>query len=137
MNELSSVPVSRDHPLVGYTHLMYALHALSAAIGLLGSPFIALAFLFSLPSIVAIVMNYLRRGAASGSWLESHFTWQRRTFWMALIAVVLITIISAPFVLIVIGIGMAWLGYVIVGIWILYRVIRGWLALRDGRPMPA
>ena len=62
---------------------MYALHAASALIGMFGSAFIASAFMFGLPSIIAVVMNYIRRDDARGTYLESHFSWQLRTFWFA------------------------------------------------------
>ncbi len=144
------------HPQTGYTHLMYALHALAGFIGITSSATIVGAFVFGLPSIIAILMNYARRDAVRGSWLDSHFQWQSRTFWTAL--VVLVGLFAIALVLAVIGVlgllltpftgrasavgagisfGGAYLaltvGAIVAGIWILYRVIRGWMALRDGR----
>src|SRR5918993_2743613 len=76
--------VSTPNPaLVSYTHWMYALHAASALIGILGSSTIVGAFIFGIPSIVAVVMNYVKRSEARGTYLESHFSWQLRTFWFA------------------------------------------------------
>jgi uncharacterized membrane protein len=80
-------------------------------------------------------MNYVRRSATRGTFLESHFRWQIRTFWYALLWSVIIVLVSLPFMLVLIGFGMAWLGLVALGIWIAYRVVRGWLALRDRKPM--
>jgi uncharacterized membrane protein len=92
---------------------------------------IVLSFVGSLPSIVAVIMNYARRSATHGTFLESHFRWQIRTFWYALLwacvcGVLIVTVVGA-----LIGLP----GLAAVGIWIAYRVIRGWLALRDRKPM--
>ena len=78
MNSPASSLKIADASLVSYTHWMYALHAASALIGMFGSAFIATAFVFGLPSIVAVVMNYVRRSDARGTHLESHFAWQLR-----------------------------------------------------------
>ncbi len=125
-----------DPSLVSYTHWMYALHAASALIGVFGSAFVATAFVFGIPSIIAVVMNYLKRDEARGTYLESHFRWQLRTFWFALMWIVLIGLFSAPLVLLL-GLGiLTWMfGILVVGIWIIYRVARGWLRLKDGLPI--
>ena len=126
-----------DSPLVGYTHIVYALHALSVLIGITGPATIVGSFVFGLPSIIAVVMNYVRRRDVAGTWLGTHFTWQIQTFWRALIAIVIAGVISAPLVL-ALGLGILtfYLALVGVGIWVIYRVARGWLALREGRNMP-
>jgi uncharacterized membrane protein len=115
-----------------WCHLMYALHAFSAFGGLLGSTTIIGGFLFGWPSIIAIVFNYATRGNVGGTWLESHWIWQLRTFWYAAAwaagAVVLFfTFVGIPIALIIWG---------VLSLWLLYRVIRGWLALVDKRAMP-
>jgi len=81
------------------------------------------------------VLNYVKRADVRGTWLESHFRWQIRTFWYGLLWVSL----CLGFVVITLGIGIlvAWLPLVIVSVWFVYRVVRGWLALRDRRPMYA
>ena len=123
-----------DPSLVSYTHWMYALHAASALLGILTSAAIATAFVFSIPSIIAVIMNYAKRGDVRGTWLDSHFGWQLRTFWYAALWIVLVVVFSTPLILLI-GLGFLtmWLGIAIVGLWILYRVVRGWLALKDGR----
>jgi uncharacterized membrane protein len=122
--------------LISYTHWMYALHTLSALMGVFTSATVIGQFVFGIPSIVAVVMNYVRRDEARGTWLESHFSWQLRTFWFAALAFVLIGLFSLPLVLLL-GLGIfTWmLGAFVVGIWILYRMARGWLRLKDGRPV--
>ena len=127
--------VAPDPSLVSYTHWMYALHALSALMGVFGSAFVVTAFVFGIPSIIAVVMNYIKRDDACGSYLQSHFSWQLRTFWYALFWFVVIGVVSAPLMVILVGFATFGLGILIVGIWIIYRVVRGWLRLRDGRPV--
>ncbi|MFN3985789.1 MAG: DUF4870 family protein [Rhodocyclaceae bacterium] len=119
---------------VTLTHLVYALHALAVLTGFVGTAAILPSFLASLPSIAAVVLNYLKRDAVRGTWLESHFRWQIRTFWFAwmwaLVGVLLIaTVVGVLFgVLVLIG----------TTLWVTYRVARGWWALgqRQMLPMP-
>lgn len=125
-----------DSPLVGYTHIVYALHALSVVIALTTAASIIGSFIFGIPSIIAVIMNYVKRGEVAGTWLESHFRWQIRTFWGALWATVLVAVISAPLMLLLVGFITLPIGIAIISVWIMYRVIRGWLALREGRSMP-
>lgn len=122
--------------LVSYAHLIYALHACAVVTGVLTSSSIAGRFLFGLPSIIAVILNYVRRAEARGTWLESHFDWQIHTFWYALLWVGVTLLVGAPLTLIVIGVYIVVVGFTIVGIWVAYRVTRGWLSLRARRPMP-
>lgn len=125
-----------DPGLVTYTQVIYGLHALSAAIGIFGAASIVGAFLFGVPSIVAVIMNYARRSEVRGTWLDSHFGWQIRTFWYAALLSLVVIILSLPLMLVLVGFFTAWMGVLVIGLWIVYRVIRGWLALKDGQPMP-
>jgi len=129
--EHGSVQVLPASGLVTLTHVMYGLHAFSALMGLLGPMFIVTAFL-TWPSIVAVIINYVKRSDVRGTYLDSHFGWQLRTFWYAVLVVFVCTVL----VFTVIGIPFAWLLAVVVGIWVLYRIIRGWTTLLEGRPMP-
>src|ERR1700745_586847 len=122
---------SADESLVGYTHVMYALHSLAILIGITTFHTIVGSFVGGLPSIVAVIMNYVRRSATRGTFLESHFRWQLRTFWFA----VLWACLSGLVMLTIIGILLGLLGFVALAVWIIYRIARGWLALRDKRPM--
>jgi len=117
---------------VRVAHVIYALHAFSALTGVLTAAVIVTAFLTGWPSIIAVIINYIKRPDVRGTYLETHFSWQIRTFWYALLWVVLMFIL----IFTVVGIPLAWLIGVVVGLWVLYRIIRGWLALVDGRPMP-
>jgi uncharacterized membrane protein len=119
--------------LVRLTHLIYGLHAFSALMGVISSAAVVTAFLTGWPSIVAVILNYARRRAVRGSFLESHFRWQIRTFWLALLWVVIAVVLFVTVILI----PLAWLISVITGLWVLYRIGRGWLALNEGRPIGA
>jgi len=123
-----------DQTLINWTHLIYALHAFSLLTGILGAATIIGAFLTGWPSIIAVILNYVKRSDVRGSWLESHFLWQIRTFWWGLLWVCL----CLGFIVLTLGIGIiiAWLPLTLVALWFIYRVARGWLALNDRRPMP-
>jgi uncharacterized membrane protein len=122
--------------LVEYTHLIYALHALTVVCAFLTMPVPVLRFAFCLPSFVAIILNYLRRAQAQGSWLESHFTWQIRTFWYAWLWTVVTSIIAIPLLLFGVTLWLSLGVFVLIVLWVMYRVGRGWIALREGRPAP-
>jgi uncharacterized membrane protein len=124
-----------DESLITYTHFIYALHALAVVIGVLTSATIVLTFVASIPSIIAVIMNYARRSDVRGTFLESHFNWQIRTFWFTLLWVVVIAAVSLPLMLILVGFATWWIGAVLLAVWVIYRVARGWFALRDRRPM--
>lgn len=130
-----SVPDSSadNSGLRGYVQAMYALHALSVVIGLCSSRYVVVAFVFGLPSIIAVIMNYARRSDAEGSWLRAHFSWQLRSFWYAALWIVASTLLFGPFVFIAIGIPLLMLAYGLTGLWAIYRIVRGWLALQAGR----
>jgi uncharacterized membrane protein len=132
----AATPSVPDRGLVNYTHWIYGLHALSAFFGLMTAASVggvAGEFIFGPPSIVAVIMNYARRRYTHGTYLESHFRWQIRTFWFTLLWFCICRVISVPFVVIVIGIYMWRLAAAIISIWVIYRITRGWLALRAGR----
>ena len=118
--------------MVKLTHVMYGLHAFSALMGALGPVFIVTAFLTGWPSIIAVIINYVKRSDVRGTWLDSHFGWQLRTFWYAVLWVVVAVLLLFT----LIGIPFAWALAFAVGIWVLYRLIRGWIALAEVRPMP-
>ncbi len=124
--------IEPDQSLVTLTHVLYALHALGLAIGAFGAATVIGAFLFGWPSIIAVIINYVKRSETRGTWLESHFRWQLRTFWYALAWVVLAGIIFLTFI----GIPLAWIMFFVLGLWAIYRIARGWLRLKDRQPMP-
>src|SRR5260221_14649228 len=74
-----------DAGLIAYTHIIYALHASAVLTGVLTGACIAGRFVFGLPSVIAEIMDYARLAQARGTWLETHFRWQTRPFWVALL----------------------------------------------------
>jgi uncharacterized membrane protein len=124
-----------DEGLVAWTHVIYGLHAVAVLIGVTSAVTVVGAFVFSLPSIVAVVLSYLKRGEAAGTFLESHYRWLIRTFWFAVLWGGIAVIVSVALVLTIVGILVAWLPVLVVGVWLIYRVARGWLALKDEKPV--
>ncbi|MGH7827938.1 MAG: DUF4870 family protein [Candidatus Binatia bacterium] len=134
MSDNTAIPATAPAPgLVTVTHLVYALHALSLLIGVTSAATIVGAFVFGVPSIIAVVINYVKRGEARGTFLESHFRWQIRTFWFAL----LWCVIGGVLFVTLVGIPLAVAVFFAAGVWAIYRIARGWLALRDLKPMYA
>ena len=131
----SPVPpsVGTERSLVGWTTLIYGLHAFSGVMGVISSAAVVTAFLTGWPSILAVILNYARRDDVRGTYLESHFRWQIRTFWFGLIWVVLCGLL----VVLTLGIGLivVWVPLAVVTIWLVYRIARGWLRLGARRPM--
>ena len=117
--------------MIKLTHVMYALHAFSALTGLVSAAFNVTAFLSGWPSIIAVALNFMNRGEVRESWLDSHFRWQMRTFWYALVWM----LVAGLLALTLIGIPAAIVLLLGVGIWVLYRLARGWSALGAERPL--
>jgi uncharacterized membrane protein len=123
--------VEPQQNLVTLTHVMYALHGFSALMGVLTPMLIVTSFVTGWPSIIAVIINYVKRDEVRGTYLESHFSWQLRTFWYAVLWLVvaflcMITLIGIP-IAIAVAAG--------TGIWVIYRIIRGWMALSQRRAM--
>src|SRR2546427_12131332 len=121
--------------LIKLTHVIYALHAFSLVTGIAGAATVVGAFLTGWPSIIAVILNYVKRSEVRGTWLETHFRWQIRTFWFGLLWVTL----CGLFIVATLGIAIfiAWIPIGVVGLWFIYRILRGWLALNERRPMYA
>lgn len=135
MTDVEVIPARDDGTLDGpraWCHVMYGMHALAAATGIVTSSTIIFAFVASWLSVIAVIINFLTRDRVRGTWLASHWRWQLRTFWFA----VLWVLVTGLLFVTIIGIPLAWVVAVSTGLWVLYRVIRGWLALLDRRAMP-
>jgi uncharacterized membrane protein len=133
MMAVAAGTVEPRESLVKIAHVIYALHAFSLLTGIIGAATVVGAFLTGWPSIIAVILNYVYRGDVRGTWLESHFRWQIRTFWFGLLWVAL----CGVFVVLTLGIGLlvAWIPLVLVGVWFIYRIAKGWLRMMDRRPM--
>jgi uncharacterized membrane protein len=120
MNDViaTGVPVDRERQgLTTLTHVMYALHTASWFSG-------------GIFSVIAIIINYAKRPDLPDDFFRSHFRWQARSFWFTLLWLVL----ASPLWLLLVFPGA--IAYTVIGLWYLYRFIRGWLAFADNRPMP-
>ncbi|WP_306605605.1 hypothetical protein [Azonexus sp.] len=130
-NAPSLSPQTVRPSLINLTHVIYGLHAIAVLVGVTSSATVAGGFVFGLPSLLAVFLNYLKRSEVRGTWLESHFRWQIRTFWFTLLWLG----VYGLFVITIIGIPIAFLLILVLGIWVAYRVIRGWLALAKSRAL--
>lgn len=133
MDAPSTALDSRTRSLVNWTTAIYALHAFSLVTGIVTTATVVGAFLTGWPSIIAVILNYVKRGEARGTWLESHFTWQIRTFWFALAWSLLVGLVGGLLLIVLVGVVIWWIGFGLLGIWAIYRIARGWLRLQDRR----
>ncbi len=117
------------------THIVYALHLCSIVLGVFTGATVAGAFVFSWPSVIAVILNYVFRSDAQGTYAYSHFRWQIRTFWMAFLWIVLTLIIGGLLLIVGIGIFIYWIGFFVLGIWVAYRIIYGWVKLNNREPL--
>lgn len=84
-------------------------------------------FLGGIPTLIGVIINYVKRGDVQGTWLESHFRWQIRTFWFGL----LWGVIGAVLVFVYVGVVIL----VANTVWMIYRIVKGWLYLNDNKPL--
>lgn len=116
-------------------HAVYALHLCSILLGVFRGATVVGAFIFSWPSIIAVILNYIFRSDAQETYVYSHFAWQIRTFWFAFLFVVLVLLIGGILLFLGIGLVIYWVGFFILGIWVAYRIIYGWMKLNNRVPL--
>jgi len=114
--------------LIILIHVIYGLHAASLITGIIGAATVVGAFLTGWPSIIAVILNYVKRSEARGTWLESHFRWQIRTFWFGLLW-------GVVGFLLIFALGLGFLILFAAWVWMIYRVVKGWLKLTEGKPV--
>jgi uncharacterized membrane protein len=134
MSEPAPSPAAAVEPsdsAVTIANVVYALHSLAILVGVAGTATVIGSFVGSVPSIVAVVLNYARRPEARGTWVESHYRWQIRTFWFALLWAGVALLLVPTLIAIPISIALL----VATTLWVLYRIARGWLRLRERKPM--
>ena len=133
MAELLESQVSApSSSLISTTLLVYALFGVADVVALASSGFPLIAPLMGLIGIIAVIFAYVKRGDAQGTWLASHYRWLIRTFWFSLLwgfigSVVFLTLIGIP---IAFGIWIA------TTIWVIYRLLRGYVLFKDNKPIP-
>ena len=123
-------------PPISGALLAYALFGAAAVVALVSSGFPAIAPLMGLVGIAGLIVAYVKRGDAQGTWVASHFTWLIRTFWYSLFWGVVGGVVLLVLGIILIGIPIALLIWAVASIWVIYRVIRGYLVFKESRPMP-
>ena len=87
----------------------------------------ALSFVLLITAVAGIIINYIKQDDVSGTWLESHFEWQKRTFWYGL----LWTVLGSLTIFLLIG----WVILAVVAVWLIYRIAKGWVYLVDGKEL--
>ena len=124
-NAPAAADTQRDESLRTIGHISYALHAVVAIGAVLPGVQASIVLL-----LVAFILDLVKRDDARGTWQESHFGWRiRSVLWAGVLYVVTIPLWLLFFV-------PGWIAWCAISIWFLYRVVRGWLALNDRRPMP-
>jgi len=113
----SNISAEERQTLVWLTHLMYGLHTLSF-------------FSLGIFSVVALILNYIKRNELPDDFFRSHFRWQARSFWFTLMWLLLTLPLWAFFVF------PGWAAWTFIGLWYLYRFVRGWWMFFEKRPMP-
>lgn len=107
-------PANAEQSAKTLTTVIYALYAAAFLLG-------------GVTAIAAIVINYVKKDEVAGTWLASHFRWQIRTFWFGLLWGILGTILLLAIV--------GWFILIANAVWVIYRIVKGWLNLNDGKPM--
>ena len=123
-------------PPVSAALLAYALFGTAAVIALVSSGFHFAAPLMGIVGIAGLIVAYVKRGDAQGTWVASHFTWLIRTFWYSFLWGVVGAVVLLVLGIILIGIPIALLIWAIASIWVIYRVIRGYLLFKESKPIP-
>ena len=129
-------PAAPSASLISTTLVVYGLFGVAAVVGLVSSGFPLIAPLCGIVGIIAIILAYVKRGEAAGTWLASHYRWLIRTFWFSLLWGVIGALIFALLAIILIGLVIGYLIWVATTIWVLYRLIRGYVLFKDSQPVP-
>ena len=116
----------RESSLKAVGHVSYLLHLIVAVGAVMPGAQASVALL-----IVAFVIDLVKKDSAAGTWQESHFSWRIRTvLWAAGLYLV-----TAPLWLLFFVPG--WIAWVVISVWVLYRIVRGWMNLNANVAMPA
>ena len=133
----TQVPASAPAPsLITATLVVYALFGLAAVVAIASHGFPPFAPLGGIAGIVAIIVAYVKRGEATGTWLASHYRWLIRTFWFSLLWALIGAVLFWMLLILVIGLIIGPAIWIATSIWVLYRLIRGYLLFKDSKPIP-
>jgi uncharacterized membrane protein len=133
---ITPTPGAPSPSLVSTTLIIYGLYGLAAVIALAAHGLPPIAPLGGIVGIVAIIMAHVKRGDAAGTWLASHYRWLIRTFWFSVLWGVIGGIIFVALFIILVGIVIAYAIWIATTIWVLYRLIRGYLLFKESQPVP-
>jgi uncharacterized membrane protein len=139
MSDTPVPPASNGAPspaLISTTLVIYALFGVAAVAGLVSSGFPLIAPLMGVVGIIAIILAYVKRGDAAGTWLASHYRWLIRTFWYSLLWGMIGGIIFVLLAIILVGLVIGYAIWVATTIWVLYRLIRGYVLFNASQPVP-
>ena len=117
--------------------IVYALFGIAAVGGVISSGLVMFAPLVAIAGIVGIVIAYVKRDEARGTWLASHFDWLIATFWWSLVWSLIVGVVGGILILVLVGLIIIPVGLAIVSIWVIYRVVRGYLAFNRSEALPA
>jgi uncharacterized membrane protein len=122
--------------LITTTLVVYALFGVAALIAILSHGFPPFAPLGGIAGIVAIIVAYVKRGEATGTWLASHYRWLIRTFWFSLLWGFIGLILFLALAIVIIGFLLGPAVWIVTSIWVLYRLLRGYFLFKDSKPVP-
>ena len=122
--------------LITATLVVYALFGAAAVVAIVSHGFPPVAPLGGIVGLIGIIMAYVKRGDATGTWLASHYRWLIRTFWFSLLWGCIGAIIFALLLWVVIGLIIGPAIWIATALWVIYRIIRGYLLFADSKPVP-
>ena len=125
-----------DQAPTGAALVAYVLFGLAALTQIGGSGLVVPAPLLTFIGIIGVIVAYVKRSDARGTWLESHMSWLISTFWWSTVWAVIGWVVFLALAIVLIGFALGPLIWAITAIWVLYRVIRGILYFKDQRPIP-
>ena len=129
-----AAPAAR--PPITAALIVYALFAIAAISGVVSSGLVTFAPLVVIAGIVGVIIAYVKRGEAQGTWVASHFDWLIATFWWSLLWSLIVVVVGGILILVLVGLIIIPVGLAIVSIWVIYRVVRGYLAFNRSEPLP-
>jgi uncharacterized membrane protein len=132
----SPVATMPSSSLISTTLLVYALFGIAAVAGLVSSGFPLIAPLTGIVGIIGIILAYVKRGDAAGTWLESHYRWLIRTFWFSFLWGAIGAVIFVLLAIILIGLVVGYAIWVATTIWVIYRLLRGYVLFNQSKPVP-
>ena len=123
-------------PPISTTLIVYVLFAIGAIVGIASHGFPLVAPLMGVLGIVAVIIAYVKRSDARGTWTESHLTWLIRTFWWSFLWGIVGGLVLITLGIVLIGIPIAYAIWIATTIWVIYRIVRGYLYFKDSQPIP-